>query len=183
MIVRQVKDSIHNKKKILPLSPQRVTNKIMHGVVEQTHMKKIFQQKKGDKYQYHVKGFCQERPCPWYNIESNSCASEALQFFVYSKPSIYHLLANHANGIVISGEFLGKGKGVILMRLYIFRWTLCEIMTAPWVARFCLMQLFCNKVTHHGCLYVDKPEFIAKSKILKKGTLWYGASLGGSKNS
>ena len=64
MIVRQVKDSIHNKKKILPLSPQRVTNKIMHGVVEQTHMKKIFQQKKGDKYQYHVKGFCQERPCP-----------------------------------------------------------------------------------------------------------------------
>ncbi len=45
MIVQQVKDGIHNKKKILPLSPQRVTNKTMHVVVEQTHMKKIFQQK------------------------------------------------------------------------------------------------------------------------------------------
>jgi hypothetical protein len=30
---------------------------------------------------------------------------------------------------------------------------------------------------------VEKPEFIAKSKILKKGTFRYGASLGGSKNS
>ena len=46
MIVRQVKDGIHNKKNILPLSPQRDTSKIMHVVVEQTHMKKSFQQKR-----------------------------------------------------------------------------------------------------------------------------------------
>ncbi len=44
MIVCQVKDGIHNNKKLLPFSPQRVTNKIMHVLVEQTHMKKSSQQ-------------------------------------------------------------------------------------------------------------------------------------------